>query len=96
MARARGLPATIWVGPHLKVSVVMASQATMHEAMGDEEDASPLDGCWMAADPPNGCVGTIYIDTAIRKLDERWSVLRHELMHALHDISDWHTKGILQ
>lgn len=81
----RRLPHEVYFGPGFLIRVILCSRAEMKEAAEDDEDTS--DGLWLF-EPVDQYCGTIAIYNRL-PLTEKWSVYRHELIHALNDLEAW-------
>ena len=88
----RRLPRKVGVGPY-QVQVILATQTTLREVMDDDEGEGLFNGCWEPTldDETDRYHGRIYI-LATLPMHKKWSVLWHELGHAMTDLEGWDTE----
>ena len=85
----RRLPPRVWLGPHFYVSVILGTPAQLKKLLDEDEIDRDVEGVWMSEFENNDAkLGIIYINK-LAGLAKRWEILRHELIHAIHDIDDW-------
>ena len=85
----RCLPPRIWLGPHFYVKVELTTAKALLTLLEEDETDKLVDGVWISSfEDEDANMGTIYVCRAAG-LQKRWAILRHELIHAIHDIDDW-------
>jgi len=87
----RRLPRTVRIGRGYKVLVRMLSAKQMQRMAGDTATL----GLWAETlpatkRPKDGVIGKIYVRNDLEDV-ERWRLYWHELLHCIHDISQWDT-----
>ena len=79
------LPKRMSLGPHVYVKVQLTSPTTMKLHTEGEE----VDGLWLPSFEDNNAeLGIIYIAENLSSA-RRWTIFRHELIHAIHDTDAW-------
>lgn len=78
----------MWLGPHYYVKVELRTSKELSVIMEDEE-MGEVEGLWITSFVDEDAnMGTIFVCRTLG-LAKQWQVLRHELIHAIHDIDDW-------
>ena len=84
------IPKRVNVGTSMHVDVILAEPKLLADLAGDRQRETQ--GLWLETREawpfPSGKAGVIYIDKRL-PISEQWETLRHELLHALHDILHW-------